>query len=527
VIGAEFTAVLRAAQHGDESAFVRLWRDANPVMVRYLRIVSTGDPYDIACESWITAIRGLTGFRGDEVAWRSWLFASARLRAEDEGMQRVWHAFEHLDDLPEDDLDEPLAGDELDSRGLDTTLRSIGSLPLGQGEILMLRLAGGLPPATVAHIVGSDVSTVRVCERRALERLGTDADLLAWSLAADPLPAELADEGAVLATLHAIVPAVRNQSAKTLRVPISRMAGLGTAAATAGVLGLGGMSAAAHYTPWLPPHVQNVMAKVVGAPDATEVAAEVRGADGQGGTKGKASPPASAVGPGTTSSALTQATSMSTGASDYCRAWEADKKKGVPRESSTAYGALAVVAGGGTSVSFYCDTVLSATSSTSAAPQGTKPTQSTTQASPSSTATTPPTTGTPSTTTPETTTPTTTPETATPDTTTPDTTTTPPGTTTPPTPPTASDSGQRPSKTKNKTNTHTSSSSSSTAGTSGASSSTTSSTEPDTTNTQTTTTETGTATQGTEKAGRAATGGARGSSATREGGRSAATTSGN
>jgi DNA-directed RNA polymerase specialized sigma24 family protein len=488
VIGAEFTAVLRAAQHGDESAFVRLWRDANPVMVRYLRVVSTGDPYDIACESWITAIRGLTGFRGDEVAWRSWLFASARLRAEDEGMQRVWHAFERFDDLPEDELEEPLDGDEMGGRGLDATLRAIAALPPGQGEILMLRLAAGLPPATVAHVVGSDVATVRVCERRALERLGTDADLIAWSLAAGPLPAELADEGAVLATLHAIVPAVRQQSAKTLRLPVSRMAGIGTAAAAVGVFGLGGVSAAAYRGGVLPDPVQSVMAKVINAPHPTEIAAKAREADGPGGGKGRTSPSGSVVGPGTTAAAEVSATTRSaaaTAAAGLCRAWAADERNGVTGDRSAAYRKLVAAAGGEDRVVSYCATMLlSATSAikegTSTEP-GTKPTTQT-RGGESATVT-PPGIGTPST---GTTTPDTTTDTTTPDTTTDTDTATPgptepgptePGTTAPPDPPTSNDTGNRPSKTK--TNTH--GPSSSTSGTSGTTAGTTTGTTSSTT----------------------------------------------
>jgi hypothetical protein len=318
--------------------------------------------------------------------------------------------------------------------------------------------------------VGSDVATVRVCERRALERLGTDADLIAWSLAADPLPAELADEGAVLATLRAIVPAVRQQSAKTVRLPVSRMAGIGTAAAV-GVFGLGGVSAAAHLTTILPVPVQNVMHKVVNAPHSTELA-KARGADGQGGGEGRTSPSASVVGPGTTAAAEASATTRSaaaTAAAVLCRAWAADEVNGVTGDRSAAYRKLVAAAGGEDWVVSYCATMLLAATSaieegTSTEP-GTKPTWQT-QGSESATAT-PPGIATPSTgtTTPDTTTDTTTPDTSTPGPTEPGPTEPgpiEPGTTAPPDPPSSNDTGHRPSKTK--TNTH--GPSSSTSGTS-------------------------------------------------------------
>ncbi len=42
VIGDEFPAVLGAAQDGNEDAFATLWRDGNPALLRYLRVVCAG-----------------------------------------------------------------------------------------------------------------------------------------------------------------------------------------------------------------------------------------------------------------------------------------------------------------------------------------------------------------------------------------------------------------------------------------------------------------------------------------------------
>ena len=66
MLGPEFTRTLRSAQSGNADAFGMLWRDLNPLLVRYLRVVGHDDPYDAACEVWVNVIRGLHGFRGDE-----------------------------------------------------------------------------------------------------------------------------------------------------------------------------------------------------------------------------------------------------------------------------------------------------------------------------------------------------------------------------------------------------------------------------------------------------------------------------
>ena len=85
VIGEEFASVLARAQDGDEAAFACLWGDLNPALVRYLRVVAGKGDEDVAAETWVTVVRGLVRFRGDEMAWRGWVFTTARRRAIDEG----------------------------------------------------------------------------------------------------------------------------------------------------------------------------------------------------------------------------------------------------------------------------------------------------------------------------------------------------------------------------------------------------------------------------------------------------------
>jgi RNA polymerase sigma-70 factor (ECF subfamily) len=107
VIGEKFEHLLAAAQRrsdqgrpdpglpdpGDgadeaDRAFSVLWRDTNPALLRYLRVVAPGAAEDIAADTWVQVVRGLAAFRGDEAAWRAWLFTIARHRAIDEGRRR-------------------------------------------------------------------------------------------------------------------------------------------------------------------------------------------------------------------------------------------------------------------------------------------------------------------------------------------------------------------------------------------------------------------------------------------------------
>src|SRR5919197_2441995 len=83
MIGPSFPAVLAAAQQGDEQSFAVLWRDLQPGVLRYLRVVAPGAVEDLAAETWVSVIRGLRQFRGNEREFRGWVFTAARHRSVD------------------------------------------------------------------------------------------------------------------------------------------------------------------------------------------------------------------------------------------------------------------------------------------------------------------------------------------------------------------------------------------------------------------------------------------------------------
>lgn len=173
VIGSEFPAVLAAAQHGSETAFATLWRDANPALLRYLRAMAPDAAEDVASETWVQVCRGLRGFRGDEQAWRSWLFTVARRRALDEARRVSRHPVAPLADLPYHL--EPRSADAgeiaLENLASDAVVRAIRTLPPPQADIILLRVVAGLDNETVARVVGRSPGAVRVAAHRGLRRL--------------------------------------------------------------------------------------------------------------------------------------------------------------------------------------------------------------------------------------------------------------------------------------------------------------------------------------------------------------------
>jgi DNA-directed RNA polymerase specialized sigma24 family protein len=378
VIGAEFTGVLHAAQQGRVAAFVRLWSDVNPALTRYLRVVAVADADDIACESWVAVLRRLSTFEGDETAWRTLVFSCARMHAEDENQRRVWDAMVEDAEVsavvatPLPPGEEPFEEDEAEggpAHGLRMALEAIRDLPPEQGEVLMLRQVGLLPAEEVARLVGSDVGAVHALEQEALDQLGLDAELLAWSIGVEPRPVEVADEAALVAVFRALVPeqspsspassrdAVSPGGARviSLRRPTWRTRAGAAAAASAAVLGMGAFSAAA-YQGVLPDPVQNVMHVVIGAPEPAPESPTATSAAPAGRTR-TATAAATPSAPGVTRSQSTSTRAGQppmTAALDLCRTWEAERERGVTEDRSASFRSLAQAAGGDSQVGRYC-----------------------------------------------------------------------------------------------------------------------------------------------------------------------------
>lgn len=295
---------------GNDAAFVRLWRDANPMLTRYLRVAGVSDPRESAQHVWTGVIRDLSSFSGDEIAWRTWVLGLVRESvAEDaasHGRGARTHRPSRLGGHRGDDRSTVTQVEGAELRGVNDTIAAIRDLPLGQGEILMLRLMAELPVARVADLVGTDVVAVRRSEDRAVERLGAERELLAWSLAAPALAEELADQRVALAAFRgrgiaspvpgstrvvAVLPGAYarqpnagkpNTRQLNIRQPStgkpdtrtsptavrSRLAVLCIAAISASAMSAGALSAAA-YVGVLPQGLQQVMHNAIGAPAAT------------------------------------------------------------------------------------------------------------------------------------------------------------------------------------------------------------------------------------------------------------------
>jgi RNA polymerase sigma-70 factor (ECF subfamily) len=174
VIGAAFRDTLAEAKAGDEAAFTRLFRDVQPALLRYLRLIAP-DADDVASDTWLQVVGGLERFRGEEQEFRAWLFTIARHRAADSGRSRARRPAVPLEMTEAEQR--PTASDTADQAleavSTRAVLELIATLPGDQAEIILLRVVAGLEAREVARIVGKSPGAVRVAAHRGLRKLAS------------------------------------------------------------------------------------------------------------------------------------------------------------------------------------------------------------------------------------------------------------------------------------------------------------------------------------------------------------------
>jgi RNA polymerase sigma-70 factor (ECF subfamily) len=170
----DFQAVLAAAQSGAEWALEGLYRDLNPALLSYLTAQAPGVAEDLAAETWLGAARQLRLFRGDEKAFRAWLFTIAHHQ-----LVQHWRQANRRSSLPLDSVgmasysaaDDP-AAEVVDAAMAVAVARRITELlSPAQAEVVLLRILGGLDVDQVARVLGKRPGTVRVLQHKALRNL--------------------------------------------------------------------------------------------------------------------------------------------------------------------------------------------------------------------------------------------------------------------------------------------------------------------------------------------------------------------
>lgn len=167
-----FAETLAAAQHGDEAAFTTLFRDTQPSLLRYLRVVAADRAEDIAGDTWVRVVHGLASFVADDpLAFRSWVLSIARHRWIDDVRARQRRPESPAADLPEQAGAVDVESAVFELMTTESALSLIARLPRDQAEVVLLRVVAGLDVARTAELVGKQPGAVRVLSHRGLRGL--------------------------------------------------------------------------------------------------------------------------------------------------------------------------------------------------------------------------------------------------------------------------------------------------------------------------------------------------------------------
>jgi RNA polymerase sigma-70 factor (ECF subfamily) len=168
----DFDSLLAGAKAGDEGCFVLLFRGVQPALLRYLSVLGGPLADDVAGDTWVSVVRGLDRFSGDEAGWRSWVFTIAHARLRD-AQRKIGRLPVPVDDeeLHAEVSRVDVWGDVEEILSTEDALRLIARLPRDQAAAVMLRHVVGLDVPQTAEVLGKRAGAVRVAVHRGLRRL--------------------------------------------------------------------------------------------------------------------------------------------------------------------------------------------------------------------------------------------------------------------------------------------------------------------------------------------------------------------
>jgi RNA polymerase sigma-70 factor (ECF subfamily) len=167
-----FPAVLLAAQTGARWACTNLWVDYAPAVAAFLRARGSLEPDDLTSEVFLAVFDRLDRFRGDEAAFRSFVFTIAYRRLTDELRRRSRHGVHEEWSDEHDPRRSRSAEDEaVSSLGDAATQALLDGLAPDQRSVMLLRIVADLTVEQVAEVLGKRPGAVKALQRRALESL--------------------------------------------------------------------------------------------------------------------------------------------------------------------------------------------------------------------------------------------------------------------------------------------------------------------------------------------------------------------
>jgi len=169
----QLSAIVLAAQAGEEEAFSELYHQLQPGLLRYLSVLVGRDAEDIASDTWLQVCRDLHTFTGDGDGFRGWVATIGRHRGLDYLRSRSRRpadpaAWETLLAVPGHDDTAVQAEEALSTSA---ALGLIARLPQEQAEAVLLRNVIGLDARSAGAVLGKSAGAVRTAAYRGLKNL--------------------------------------------------------------------------------------------------------------------------------------------------------------------------------------------------------------------------------------------------------------------------------------------------------------------------------------------------------------------
>lgn len=190
----EMVTHLRGLQAGDAESFTCLYAVTNPLLVRYLRVVTDADPAPLALATWSTLLNGIAVCAAsDDDEWLELAVSVAR--------ERTMAAALTAGSRPPPSHSAALPGGSGGSTEPDPVTEGVAALRAcgpAAAEVLAMGVVAGLGRDSIARITGLEPTAVLTLVLDAQTRLGLPLASLRETMQGPSTPAEVSDLPAVL-----------------------------------------------------------------------------------------------------------------------------------------------------------------------------------------------------------------------------------------------------------------------------------------------------------------------------------------
>lgn len=168
-----FDSVLEAARFGAPWAWSSLYGEIAGPVTGFFRSRGIADPESATGDVFFELSRNLETFKGNEDAFTTLVFAIAYKRIFYEDLHPRRRPRTALADKVLDHLESEIEVtiDDTGPKIADSIRTALQVLKPEQRDVLSLRVVAGLTVEQTAEVIGSDISTVKTLQRKALARI--------------------------------------------------------------------------------------------------------------------------------------------------------------------------------------------------------------------------------------------------------------------------------------------------------------------------------------------------------------------